>query len=211
MTSRLAVYNGALLALGERSLASLVEDREPRHVLDEVWSDGIKYVLGTAQWRFATRSVQITADPDIDTSFGYQHAFAKPTDLIRTTGMYGDESLQAPLTQYRYEGGYFYSDMDPLYLRYVSDDALYGGDLSNWPANFTAYAELYLASKIMLRLTGAKADPDRVEKKLRAARLQAAATDAMEDPTSFADPGTWVRSRGGWWRGDRGSRSRLIG
>jgi hypothetical protein len=38
--SKLKLYNDALGILGERRLASLTENREPRRVLDEVWDAG---------------------------------------------------------------------------------------------------------------------------------------------------------------------------
>ena len=37
----LALYNIALFAIGERAIASLTESREPRRLLDEVWSRGV--------------------------------------------------------------------------------------------------------------------------------------------------------------------------
>ena len=40
MITRLQLYNSALLLLGERNLASLSENREPRRLLDHVWDTG---------------------------------------------------------------------------------------------------------------------------------------------------------------------------
>lgn len=46
MASKLTVYNGALLVLGERKLASLSESTPSRRKLDTVWDDdGVKHCL----------------------------------------------------------------------------------------------------------------------------------------------------------------------
>ncbi|HET99682.1 MAG TPA: hypothetical protein ENH89_04810, partial [Aurantimonas coralicida] len=61
-TDQLALYNIALAAVGERSIASLTEGREPRRLLDEIWNRGagaIEYFLEQGYWNFAIRTVQI--------------------------------------------------------------------------------------------------------------------------------------------------------
>lgn len=212
MATRLIIYNGALRELGERSLASLSEDREPRRILDEVWNDGlVDHCLGVGQWRFATRSVELEASAGVKPSFGYANAFVKPTDHIRTTGLCNDEYFNSPLLHYSYEAGYYYADIDPIYLRYVSNNADYGGNLADWPANFSKYVELYAASLIVTRLTGAKVDAATIAKSLRKRLLEATSTDAMESPTQFPPAGSWVSSRVGGRGRDNGSRGRLIG
>ena len=66
MTSRLQIYNGALLLCEERFLSSLTEDREPRHLLDHVWNNGgVRYCLEQGQWRFAMRSVSLDYDTSV--------------------------------------------------------------------------------------------------------------------------------------------------
>lgn len=216
MTDRLSLYNGALRECGERKLASLSENREPRRLLDDIWQAGegvVRYVLQRKQWRFGRRSLELAADPAIEPAFGYQFAFAWPDDHCRTCGVFSEERLETPLLNYQTEGRFWYADQDPIWVTYVSDDASYGGDLSIWPPNFVLYVETYMASLIAHRLTGSKANRNDLIK-LAAMRLKEAAnTDAMEGPTVFPPVGSWVRARmaGRTSRLDRGSRSRLIG
>jgi len=88
MTTRLKLYNEALRICGETSLASLTEDREPRHLLDEVWDNGgVKACLEAGQWRFALRTIQLDYDADITPEFGLQRAFQKPTDWCATSSV----------------------------------------------------------------------------------------------------------------------------
>lgn len=213
MATRLGIYNGALRECQDRKLSSLSEDREPRHVLDDIWNDGlVDFVLRMKQWRFARRTVSITADSSIDPSFGYANAFAFPSDLVRTIAVCHDEYLRSPLLEYQVENQYWYADIDPLYVGYISNHADYGGDLTTWPPDFTLYVETHMASLAVGRLTGAKADRNDLLK-LADIRLKIAASrDAMESPTQFSPRGSWASSRMGRRSNyDRGYRSRLTG
>lgn len=221
MTTRLELYNAALLICGERFLSSLTEDREPRYLLDHVWdNDGVRHCLESGQWKFAMRAVLLDYDTSIDPDFGYRRAFSKPSDWCCTSAVCTDEYFQVPLTAYVEETGYWFADIDELYVRYVSNDASFGGDLSIWPSKFADYVATYFASKIILKLSSD-------ENKLRmilgdnmtgnrngllaAARKEAKSLDAMSGPTTFPATGSWALSRGGRSRRDRGSRSNLIG
>lgn len=217
-TSRLKLYNDALIICGERTLNSstgLTENREPRYLLDHVWdNDGVKHCLEAAQWKFAMRTIRIDYDPSIEPEFGYRRAFEKPSDWCLTSALCSDESFNAPLLQYFDEAGYWYADLDELYVRYVSDDSAYGGDLSRWTARFANYAATYFASRIILKLTSDENKQDRIlnprNGRLAVALREAKSVDAMSDPTKFPPPGGWTKARlGGRNRGDRGNRNQF--
>ena len=214
MTDKLSIYNGSLTVLGERKLADLTENREPRRKLDAIWdNDMIDRVLQHGQWNFANRAVELTASTTTTPSFGYQFAFDKPTDYIRLLGIASDEYFTNPLTQYSDEAAWWFTDIELLYVKYVSNDIQFGGDFSLWPENFTEYVEHYMAYKVAPRLTGLKFDAVELEKKMKRTLLEAKATDAMESPAKFPPRGGWAQSRQGFRSGvtDRGNRSQLIG
>lgn len=214
MTERLSLYNGALLELGERPLASLSENREPRRLLDAVWqTDAVNLCLGAGQWKFAVRTAQLAPSTSLEPDFGYTHAYEMPSDHLRTTGLYSDEYQKSPLLNYRQEAGYWFADVEPIYVSYISNATLYGGALSRWPAEFVRYVEAYLASRIVNKLTQDKQEWERVYRLVQLRLREAASSDAMEGPTVFLPEGNWLASRrGGRSRGnDRGSRGRLIG
>lgn len=214
MTTRIDLYNGALLALGERQLASLSENRAPRRYLDVAWNDGaVDHILAAGQWTFARRSVRMDADATLEPEFGWQYAFNRPTDYIRALAVCSDEYFSAPFEQYAEEAGVFYAALTPFYLAYVSNAAGFGGNLAKWPANVVEYAKLYLASRILPALTGNRTDKAAFAKDAAKALVRAQSTDAMEGPTKFPPSGTWTnaRLRGRTGRWDRGSRTVLIG
>lgn len=213
-TSRLTIYNNALLECGERELASLSENREPRRLLDRVWDGGaVDYCLGQGLWKFAKRTLELSPESSIAPDFGYQNAYEIPSDFIRTASLSADEYMQTPLLQYTQEQSYWFADVSPIYVSYVSNGASYGGDMSLWPMDFVRYMEAYLASMIIRRLSQNDSDWDRLFK-LAAFRLkEARSSDAMESPTAFPPAGSWVSARRGRAAGryDRGNRGSLTG
>ena len=201
MTDRLSLYNGALRALGERKLASLTENREPRRLLDGVWdSDAYDTWLEQGLWKHAMRTVELTYSPSIQPDFGYQYGFDKPEDFIRTASLSADAFFTAPLLQYSDEAGFWYCEHPTIYVRYVSNDPEYGADLSLWPASFAKYVEHAMAAEICERLTQNASKADKLEKKADKLLKEARSRDAMADPTKFPPMGSWERARRGYAR-----------
>lgn len=222
-TDRLKIYNGALLLCGEKHLASLTERREPRYLLDQVWNDGgVRGCLEQAQWHFAMRTSQFDYNPSFVAEFGFQRAFTKPDDWVITSGVFEDGYCLTPLTQYADEKGYWFSDRDTIYVRYVSDAVTYGMDLAGWPVSFTDYVKAYFASRVIHKLSaseqkivflmGPQAKPDKgwLGRSLMIAKNKS----AMVMPTTFPTRGTWAAARMNGRnsnRADGGSQTQLIG
>lgn len=208
-TDRLDVYNGALRRLGSRRLASLTENREPRRVLDGIWNNGalVNYALERGEWNFALRSVQGAYNASITPGFGFRRAFDKPDDFRRLAGLSADEYFRRPLTaeEYTDEGGYWLSDNDTLYIRYVSSHDNYGYDSSRWTESFRYYLETCMALEACERITNSDTKMQLIERDQRKYLTQAKSTDAMQEGVKFRPAGAWASSRGGG-RLDRRSR-----
>lgn len=202
MPTQLSLYNGALRLLGERKLASLSENREPRRLLDAVWDNGategaVKHCLQLGQWTFAMRTARVDYSPSVEPSFGYRRAFDQPTDMVKLSALCSDEYFKQPLLEYADERQYWYADLDTIYVRYVSNGADYGADLSLWPESFTKVVEGYLAAEICENLTQSETKLQSVEKKFSTALKSARSLDAMNKPTAFMPVGSWVGSMSG--------------
>ncbi len=214
MTTKLQIFNGALRMCGERKLASLSEDRQPRRLLDDEWADGaVDYCLGAGQWKFAKRSIELASSTGVTPAFGYTKAFAIPDDFVRTAALCSDPYMQTPLLAYSQEQAYWFADTDPLYVSYISNDASYGGDMSRWPQEFVLFVQAYLAGKIVITLTQDKEQRKQTWGLENKYLVDARSSDAMEGPTTFPPPGAWVAARLGRSAGrrDRGGRGSLIG
>ena len=209
-TTRLKIYNGALLICEERPLATLSDDIESRHALDEVWNDsGIRFCLEQGQWKFAMKAAKMTYDPAISPDWGYRHGVAKPTDWVTTSAVCQDEYFREALQQYADEVGYWYFDLEDIYVKYVSDDAAYGMDLSKWPGTFIDFVKGYFASRVIARISGG--DENRIGRVMKIAdrnKFEAKNRDAMQGPTTFPSRGSWLKARlGPGYRSDGGSRT----
>lgn len=206
-TSRLKIYNGALRHCGERQLASLTENREPRRMLDAAWDDGFtKGVLEAGQWGFACRSMMYDYSPSVQPTFGLRRAFNKPDDFVRTMAVCSDEYFRTPVINYTDERGFWYSDLDVLYIKYVSNDPAYGLDMSLWPQSFVEYVESKLAEKVIGPLKQnrqAVIDQMQITADLL---IKANSQNSMADAPKFPPVGSWVASRrGGFGRFNRES------
>jgi hypothetical protein len=196
MPSQLNVYNDALRLVGERQLVSLDENREPRRLLDAVWDGAVEYCLEQGQWNFAIRSQQLDYSPSVEPPFGYRRAYNKPDDYVRTVSISADPYFSDGLMQYTDEAGYWFCDLDIIYLRYVSKDLSFGKDTSLWPQTFRHYVAAYLAWQIAPRIKN-DIDVDKLEKQYRMKKSDALAKDALQEAAKRIPDGCWVRSRSG--------------
>jgi hypothetical protein len=216
VTTQLSLYNDALLECGERFLGSLTENREPRRLLDQVWSSGgVKFILERGQWNFATRSQQLDYDSGIQPGFGFNRAFDKPTDYCCTRAVCPDEYMREPLTRYVDEGGYWYSDLDTIYVRYVSNDAAYGMNLNKWPETFREVVAVHFASKIISKLSNNGTTTAELEAKRDRMLKVAKNSSAQQEPPQFPAQGAWSRARNRFPNrrdgGNSGGNGSLIG
>lgn len=210
--TKFLLYNDALTLCGERILSSVSEPREARYVLDQAWDAGaVDYCLEQGLWNFAMRSVAIEYSASVEPPFGFARAFEKPTDFIRSVAVCSDEFFKEPLLQYVDEAGFWFSDLDTLYIRFVSNDASYGGDYSLWPRTFAKYVAYYLASQVTPKLTQDKGKRAEIIAEMKRVLIGAKNKDAMAEPTSFPPRGSWVRARSRGTRGDGGNTGSLIG
>ena len=201
-TSKLVLFNDALRLCKERKLAALTDNREARHLLDAAWGDGSTYgtvrrCLEAGQWTFATRTVQIDYAPSITPDFGYRYAFDQPTDMVRVAGIYSDEYCRTPLLEYTDERRYWYSDLQTIFVQYISNDASYGADLSLWSEMFAKFIAADLAHEIVGNLTQGAGAMDGVAKEWSYWRKQAKGTDGLNKPTMRLPEGSWNGARSG--------------
>lgn len=211
--TKLDLYNGALRLCKTRKLSTLTDNTESRRLLDAAYGDGstngaVKFCLESGFWSFATRTGQIDYTPSVEPDFGYRYAFIQPSDMVRPVAICQDEYFTQPLTQYHDERHYWYCDLQTIYVRWVSNGASYGADLSLWTEMFSDFVEAYLASEIVFNLTQDKDVLAYVEKKFEAAKKEARSLDAMNKPTQTFPMGNWVGARIGTGRDYRRSYAR---
>lgn len=196
-TSKLLLYRGACDVLGERKIQSLIEDVPLRKTLDGIWQrDGVERCLQEGLWNFATRGVQLDADPSYTASFGHTYSFALPDDYVRLVAISHSETYKPALRNYHMDARRIYSDHEVLYLRYVSKHSTWGLNFELWPPNFTAFVETDFGWRACRRTTGSGRTKAEIGEDRMAALAKARSTDAAEESTEIQPSGAWGQARG---------------
>lgn len=198
-TTQLKLYNEALRILGARKLITITDNIVTRRELDEAWDAGaLDYCLEQGLWNFSLRTVEAEFSPSETSQFGYNFAFSRPLDYIRLSQISADERFTNPLLQYVDEAGFWWCDLNKIYISYVSNDEDgYGADFSMWPVSFTKFVAAYLAKEVREKIAKGGISEDRVNKIYDDRLKVSKSKDAMEDPTKFPPEGAWQRSRRG--------------
>ncbi len=200
--TKLQLYNQALGMCGEGGLLTGTHSRPERYALDKIWDeDPIKQMLEETYWEFATRTLEWNYNSAMESDFGYRRAFDKPSNFVRTVSLCSDEFFKCPLIEYQVEAGFWWCDLDTIYLRYVSDADNYGRDMSLWTELFRNCVATKMASELAIRLTKSQSLQDSISLKLDRYIRDAKSLNAQEKPTQYLRPGSWTRSR----TGSRGS------
>ena len=210
--SELGLYNIALHAIGERSLASTAEARESRRLLGEIFAQGNgarTYFLEQGLWNFAIRESSSTASSTGNFNFLQRHV--KPTDFVRLSAISADQNFSVPLLRYEFQSSSIWADDATIYLRYVSNSSTAGLNYDLWPDSFNLWAGHWLALQLAPRLKN-DMDMEKLEKRTIKLLGDARSKDAQQEPTRFPPLGSWVQARsGGYGRGDGGNRGSLTG
>jgi hypothetical protein len=195
MASKLSLYNAALRHLGAVRLLNITEDRGDRRELDAVWSDAQQHMLGEGAWKFALRTVELTADTDLDVGFGtLTSAFAMPDDFVRLAGFSTDENFVSEIG-YQQQGAVWYVGQSPAYVRYVSNDPALGLNLGLYPSNFTNAFGAWLAYETAMPITKSKEDKDRCFAYYNKFLARAKELEAVADQVQSVPQGKWARAR----------------
>lgn len=200
MATKLGIYNLALGHLNEGALASTTENRESRRHLDAFYDQVVAECLAEGLWNHAIRAIKETHSIAVTPAFGYNYAFKHPTDFVRVVALSFDPTFRTLLLELNEEAGYWYANSTPLYVRYISNSANYGLDLTRWPPNFTAWVAFKLAENACGRITGSDKllqGPEGIIRRGNKAKLKAKSTDAMNEPPGKPPRGGWVTSRWG--------------
>lgn len=179
--SKLALYNDALLLVGERQLSSLSEDHEPRYLLDSAWDLGATDYCLTAVKPVSQRTTVKLNTPATSSAHGLDSVHTLPSDCVALVGVYLDEKLDQPITRFIQEGSTIACEFATVYVRYVTN----GNDVSTYDVIFAEVVSAYLARKVVGKIA-----PDEV------ARVEAAFQTAIKialDVESQREP--LVRSR----------------
>lgn len=174
------------------------EDSKPARTVKAAWEPLRLFVLGKADWSFASRRVNLAARPATDEwpIIGYASAYPLPTDFVRLIqlgGEYLDEDC------YAIEAGEARRELlvdrtGPLVLRYVFDQ----DDVTRWSPEFVEAFSMRLAWQIADRLSGDKQRKQQALDAYTRTIAEARGSDARQKAPRDQHETDWSRARRGY-------------
>jgi len=195
MADRLAIYRGALRLLGNQNIASLTEPHQARFALDEAWEPVGTMLLEAGLWNFAIRTVELSNDEDVQPLFEFQYAFSKPDDWVRTADISDNPTFVESYEDYEDETGYWYANVNPLYIRYVSNDPDYGWNIGAWRQHFANAYSAFLAFECGLPISDDKGNRNDLYTLAQNRLSEAKVKDAVDERVQRKPTGRLVRAR----------------
>ena len=148
---KLGIYNNALQLVGERKLASISENREPRRLLDSAYDFGaVNYCIEIVKPSFSRKTIKLTVSTT-SASHDLDNVFELPADWISTVDVYSDSRLDQPIARYINEDRTISCEYKTIYVRYASADN--NAAFAKWSPSFSHVLSTYLAREISTRLT----------------------------------------------------------
>lgn len=193
--SQLGVFNKALRWLEERKALNTSESREALRYLNDEWTDAVLFCLYAGYWNFAIRSIQITADANQAPAFGKQFCFTKPPDWTKTYQFADNPDYMPLLRDFEDLNNVWYANINPIYIKYLSNDPNFGLNMALWTPGFIEYLAAYLAFVCAPRLKMQGDITDRLEKLQLKKKLEGLSQDAMDQAVGKPPYGSWVMSR----------------
>lgn len=196
MADKLAIYKEALRHLGNTArLSGLTEVSPARYALDDAWDGAVEYLLAKGLWNFAMRSVEISADEDAEPLFGFSYAFSKPDDWIRTASISDQGPIGEGYEDYSDEPGYWYANVTPLYVSYVSNDDEYGLNIASWRQPFAKALAAYLAFNCGLPISADRGNRNDMFQLFTRLLKEAKTLDAVDERVRREPEGRLVKAR----------------
>ena len=200
-TTKLEIYQRAILHCKQTPVTSLSENNEARRLCDIHYAPMLQSLMEAGFWTHAMRTARITVNDSVTPAFGYAYAHDVPADFVRRYTVSASDTLDPPLDYqsdgraYLIEGGYLWSDVTPLYLRYTSKDSSYGLDLARWPERLTEAACTELAYRIVPKLSGSSEQRGELMRLKQDALGKANTYEALQQPALAGRAGRWVTGR----------------
>lgn len=196
MATEVGLANAALRRIGASIITSFTQGTKSSDCARDFYEDTRDELLRVHNWNFATKRVklaQLSAAP----AFGYDHAYALPSDWIRTISVHDNDAGLGTI-EYKEESqndqNVLLSSSDDVYLRYVARIT----DPNRMPADFRKALSRELASAMALDLSKSNTIKSECDKEAEALVRRAKSSDAMGSTPEARPMGSWAASRGGW-------------
>jgi hypothetical protein len=152
MTSAVSLASQALTLIRANAITSFTDGSNEADVVNIMYADFVKDILGRYPWSFAKKKISLTVDTTSPVN-EWRYSHQMPTDCLRLIAIYASSAIGTkPVKDWERHGNYIHSDYATLWGEYIFDP----GE-AYWPGYFTQYAIYALAALIAMPVTD---DPD---------------------------------------------------
>jgi hypothetical protein len=145
MATVTAICNGALQALGQRTIADYNENTFGANKCRENYDDARQEAIASYTWRFAVRHTDLAlAAGEDDPVWGY--VFTKPAGCLNVFSVTDADGTEI---DFEVRGDFILANEEEARAVYVVDVT----DTSKYDIGFTAYLKYVLASKLAMPIT----------------------------------------------------------
>lgn len=198
MASQNEIANWACDLLGEPAIDDISDDTQRATLLRNAWNSVRDAGLRARWWRFSIVRTSLAA-LEAAPAWGFSYQYQIEGDAVRVIqvdqyypGPVLADYVDADTSPYRIEGDKILTDLAaPLKVRWIVNSK----DVGLWDACFAKVMACDLADRVGFRLTESTSWEDRVEKKRKAALLEALRANALEQPPAQVADGSWVAAR----------------
>lgn len=196
MASDTGITNRAMKLLKASSITSLTDGSNNANAVNDVFTEVREDLLRAHKWNFAKKR-QKMAQTSTAPVFGFDNAYALPSDWIRTIIISDNDAEAGSPPRYSEEEidgqGVIAANVDELWISYVYRVT----DPNRMPADFrTAFAyALAVSVPGIPNLSGVRDDV--LEKRAGIRLTRAKSADATGSTPERRPPGSWVTARGG--------------
>jgi hypothetical protein len=180
MATKISVWREAARLLGDYRIATLTDDSAQRYAFDDAWDRVIIYVLRSAFWKFALKTVPLDEVSAVEPLPGFTFAYNLPCDWIRTHAIYivnPQSPMECPL-DCKHVQEQVHTNVAEPYIRYISDDY---ADPDTWPEHFAFAVAARLAFECAERITGNPAKTEQMRAEWERATTMAFTPDALPE------------------------------
>lgn len=195
MASQLQIANWALTLLGEKRLSALSDNNQNAELISDFWDMARDGLLRLAAWSFAIERISLPAD-SATPAWGYDYQYSLTDDVVRVLQVSEDYAgldlsffRGGDTNLYRIEQRKILTSIGaPLYVKWIVNSI----DIGIWDASFARLMAHDLALLINPRATESESTSQRLAVWKAQAWAEAAATNAIEQPSEPIADDTWL-------------------
>lgn len=173
--------------VGANTITALSDTTKEARLCNESYEKVRDQLLFSHPWNFAIKRIDVAAEPTLPSGYwGYAYAHVLPVDCLRVLSVESED--QAP---WQVEGGYIYSDITPLNLKFVRKET----DTTKFSKGFEEALAAKMAHRFAYALTESASAAEAVRKQAEETLSLAMSFDGQEGSLEAVEANGFMNSR----------------